>query len=164
MPDFSYEELSAVLRVDNGKVIWKVSRGSMKAGQVAGRYNPRGYLVVMYKECGILAHRLVWLLTYGDWPAGMLDHANGVHDDNRIENLRIATPAQNAANAKTPCHNTSGAKGVLPAKNGKWMARIKDHKKLRHLGTFATFEDAKAAYVRAAKEIFGEFAYSERAK
>lgn len=39
-----------------------------------------------------------------------------------------------------------------------WCAHIRDHGKARHLGTFRTAEEAHAAYVAAAKEVFGEFA------
>lgn len=163
MQELSFEEASAAFRVENGKLIWQIARGRMKPGAIAGRLNPDGYVVVMYKGRAMLAHRLIWLVTYGTWPQDRIDHVNGVHDDNRIENLRVATHSQNIANSKVRRDNAGGVKGATRLPSGKWQAQIKANKVYRYLGTFENKDDAKAAYERAAKEAFGEFAFSERA-
>jgi hypothetical protein len=41
---------------------------------------------------------------------------------------------------------------------GKFAARIRVDGVERHLGTFATAEEASAAYAAAAREAWGEFA------
>jgi hypothetical protein len=107
----------------------------------------------------ILAHRLAWMLYYGREAPGMIDHRNGDRQDNRIENLRIATHSQNGANARRHSRNTSGLKGAswMP-KRGKWQASITVRNKQIGLGYFDTKEEAHAAYLIAAREHQGEFA------
>jgi hypothetical protein len=88
-------------------------------------------------------------------PMGIIDHANGNRLDNRRENLRICTAAQNAWN----CRAVRGKriKGVQMS-GDRWRARIRIDGHLTHLGSFATEWEAALAYDRAAREHFGEFA------
>jgi hypothetical protein len=62
-------------------------------------------------------------------------------------------------NKKRQANNTSGYKGVCYHKiTGKWAARIRLNKCLRHLGLFPTPELAHMAYAKAAAELHGDFA------
>lgn len=124
---------------------------------LAGCLRPNGYRTIAVDREVNLAHRLAWLLVYGEWPDGDLDHINGERDDNRIVNLRLATRAQNNMNARRPCSNTSGYKGASFCR-GKWDARIGIDGKDVYLGSFDTPEEAHAAYANAASKVFGEFA------
>ena len=91
-------------------------------------------------------------------PAGFFcDHKNGNGVDNRRHNLRIVTNAQNQMNKGTYKTSTTGAKGVI-VDHGKYKASIKLNGRSRHLGMFKTVEEASAAYQKAAKELFGEYA------
>ena len=91
------------------------------------------------------------------WP--FVDHINGNGLDNRRENLRPATPLENAANAKRRRDNRSGYKGVSVTTSGRWIARIQRDRKLTNLGIYPTPEEAAVAYDAAAREVFGEFAW-----
>lgn len=89
-----------------------------------------------------------------------IDHINGIRVDNRIENLRLATRSQNAANQKLSSQNTSGYKGVTKSKQDRrWRAQIKINQKLIVVGWFETKEEAARAYDKKALKLFGDFAY-----
>lgn len=88
-----------------------------------------------------------------------VDHVDTNPLNNRRENLRLATPTQNNANQNRRRDNTSGFKGVSYSKNAKkWMATIQIKGQRKHIGYFATAEQAYEAYCKVAKEYFGEFA------
>jgi hypothetical protein len=87
------------------------------------------------------------------------DHRDGNKLDNRRQNLREATHAQNLWNAGKKSHNKSGFKGVyLEAWTGKYRAEIRVDRKRLTLGRFKRAEDAARAYDEAARKHHGEFA------
>lgn len=117
--------------------------------------NGNGYRRGSLLDVKLYAHRVVWLMATGAWPAAQLDHINGDRSDNRLENLREATDAMNAVNKARADTNTSGVTGVsLCKRSGKWAAYIKRHRKKHHLGRYADLEDAVAAR-KAAERRFG---------
>lgn len=88
-----------------------------------------------------------------------IDHINLNGLDNQRNNLRVATGTQNNANRPLQRNNSSGYKGVSYHKpTQKWSAYIKYRYVKRHIGYFATPEEAALAYDKAAIECFGEFA------
>lgn len=88
-----------------------------------------------------------------------VDHENGNGLDNRRENLRLVTHAQNSQNARLRADNTSGFRGVgWHQRKGLWQARISIDSKLRTLGYFADKDSAARAYDEAARQHYGEFA------
>jgi hypothetical protein len=129
-----------------------------KVGSEAGSLHSLGYRIIAVDGVMYRAHRLAWLYVHGQWPDGLLDHANGDRADNRIANLRPATVSQNKANSKLRSDNKSGFKGVYASELGGWRAEIRCDGKLHYLGRFGTPELAHAAYVAAARRFFGEFA------
>lgn len=98
---------------DTGDFTWKVSSGRVKAGSPTGAstssdgYRQIGILGKLY-----LAHRVAWIITYGKWPDGQIDHINRIRHDNRICNLRDVPQHINARNAKLRADNKSGIRGV----------------------------------------------------
>jgi hypothetical protein len=164
--DITAERLRELLHYDpeTGMFTWRVNRrGTAKAGTHAGRLNPNGYRDIMINGKRYKEHRIAWLYARGVMPTNLIDHINGIKDDNRIENLREATKSQNSANRGKPNSSTSGCKGVSWSKAAKkWKAQIGTHCKKIYLGVFTNIEDASAAYQAAALKYQGEFAHKEK--
>lgn len=92
-------------------------------------------------------------------PDGEVDHRNLDGLDNCRSNLRVASHAENNRNKPRRRDNVSGAKGVSwDAQRSKWFAKITADKRQIALGRFDSMDEARAAYERAAKALFGEFA------
>jgi hypothetical protein len=90
---------------------------------------------------------------------GCIDHKNGNGLDNRKENLRICTHAQNMRNRKMHKNNKSGFKGVRWRKNNQnWAAEIRVNGKSKWLGVYASKLSAAIAYNKGAIIYHGEFA------
>jgi hypothetical protein len=85
------------------------------------------------------------------------DHKNRDTLDNRKENLRKCTRAQNMQNRTKFSRNTTGFKGVY--KTYKWFqAKIGWQCKMHNIGLFKTAEAAALAYDFAARKLHGQFA------
>ena len=148
----SYDPLTGVF-------IWKIKTSNRACvGKTAGTKAKSGYVSIQIDGKIYGAHRLAWLYVHGEWPPFQVDHRNRDRSNNRIKNLRLATPSQNGCNstARSPA---SGVKGVSWSKQaGKWQASIGAEKKRHHLGYFNSKEDAAVAISTARKELHGEFA------
>lgn len=143
---------------DSGALRWRSS------GEMAGCRRHDGYLVVGIDGRLYLGHRLVWLWMTGCWPAGYIDHANRVKGDDRWQNLREATPTQNAANSGARSTSGSGIKGVSWCRaTQKWRATINIAGKQRSLGRHDSMADAAKAYSTAARELHGSYAANDLA-
>lgn len=137
--------------------VWWIKPGRRRilgkpAGSVAkGRYYIKVGVSGRYFQ--VKRSRLVFALTVGRWPDCM-DHINGNTSDDRWENLREVTNAENLRNKKQPKTNKSGVTGVCwYKKTNKWQAYI-NHIKKEHLGFYATIEEAIAVR-KAAEKRYG---------
>lgn len=71
---------------------------------MAGSYR-HGYLRVSIKDKNYSVHVLIYKTFVGDIPENMvIDHINGIRDDNRLENLRCVTQSENMYNAQKNGH------------------------------------------------------------
>lgn len=86
----------------------------------------------------------------------LIDHRNRDGLDNRRENLRPATHAQNMVNRPS----ASIYRGVrfMTRRRKNWQAQITVARRTRSLGYFATPTEAARAYNIAAVAAFGDFA------
>lgn len=153
-----YEGTTAEIQLTQGKVAlvdaddfvrvskykWQAKRTSNDKGWYVARtaYNPK---------------RTVFLSRFIlDAPDDLeVDHVSLDGLDNRRGNLRLCTRGQNCRN-RLP-YASSGFKGVYPNRYG-WAAKIRYNKRLKHLGTFKTKEEAAAVYDAAAKSLDPQFA------
>lgn len=136
--------------------------GNGTAGTITkGTLDARGYRRLRFLGNQCAFHRLVWVWHYGN-TSKAIDHINGVRSDNRIENLRPATPSQNAFNSKLSENNTSGIRGVYFLKSeNSWAASIQVHGRRIKLGQSKDRAIIEARYYGAAKVAHGKF-YRER--
>lgn len=129
------------------------------AGAVAGSLKPSGYICINIDGSRHRAHRLAWIYMTGTAPTKMVDHRDNIRHHNWWSNLREADNQQNGANSRRKHFGTSGYKGVGWSKQRqKWAAKITVSRRQIHVGFYETKEEAAAAYARAAKLHFGEFA------
>jgi HNH endonuclease len=140
---------------DSGIFTWKVSRGVAVAGKTAGGLSEQGYTRISFEKRLHRASRLAWLYMHGEWPAHVIDHINGIRNDDRFENLRHVTVKQNSENRGASPRNKLGAKGVhfIDAYQ-KFSAHIKNNGVGIGLGNFDTLLDAVAAYKNAERRLF----------
>ena len=139
---------------ETGVFSWRVARGAgVKPGDIAGSIT-RGYRYIHILKRAYLAHRLAFVVMTGEWPPAEVDHVNCERDDNRWLNLRAATRSDNLANSRV---RRTGLKGVSTV-GDRWRAEIRRFGVRRHLGCFATEQEAHAAYMTAASTMHKEFA------
>lgn len=151
---------------ETGKFVWRWREGKCKgnfnnqyAGKECGCHDKNGYLIISVKVDGRLvtlkAHRLAWLITYGEIPKGDIDHIDGNEGNNTIANLRDVPASINMRNQRMMKNNKSGITGVsIDKRTGKWAANAKSNDKNHYLGRFSDINDAAKA-VKEFREAHG---------
>lgn len=148
----TFADMSAAFRVEGGQLICLERYGNRPAGSPVGREHSDGYIKVCFGGRSWNAHRVIWLLTYGEWPSSHLDHKDGSRSNNHPTNLRPCSNSDNQKNAKA--RGKLGLKGVVSLPRGRFQAEIGR----TYLGCFATPEEAGRAYDLVASSLYGEFA------
>lgn len=152
----TYKEVSALLEYNptTGALTWKIDTNrEAKAGHPAGCVVRRGYIRVGIKGKSYYAHRLAWLLHYGEWPAQEIDHIDHDRSNNKIDNLRAVDHRDNTKNQTLRKTNTSGVNGVCWfEREQRWVAYVYVAGKPTCLGYFTAFNEAVAARLAANKQ------------
>ena len=156
------EELHEIFEYRDGDLYWKIAPGRRKkAGDKAGSKHYNRILkhfvyTTMYKGKHYHVSRLIFKMFHGYIPevVGFIDRD---YSNTTIENLREINRSQSQYARKAQTNNNSKYKGVYLRKN-RWIAQIAQHKKVKHLGSFDTPEEAHKAYCKAGKKLHGEFA------
>lgn len=157
---YTPKELQERLAYDpeTGILTWKKCRDSRKIGNPATSLDIAGYVQINIAGKVLKGHRVAWAIYYGKWPIGMIDHKNGVKNDNRIENLRDCDNQTNCQNQRNGMRsNKTGYIGVHIANGGvpekRYRAKIQFNGKQIHLGGYATALEAFNVYVEAKRKI-----------
>ena len=122
----------------NKKMVGKV------AGCIATKNGGKRYVMIGFGDGLVRAHHAVWAWHYGPVPEGLeIDHIDGNVLNNRIENLRAVTAAENKRNLRLNRTNKSGVAGVRwVADRGKWAVYCREGGKVKALGRYGNFADA----------------------
>ena len=132
---------------NEGKVLWSTHpRWPSYSGREAGNIMKNGYRKLKFCGKQYLVHRVAWLLHYGSWPVGDIDHIDGNPSNNKLENLRDVPHSVNLQNRKAATiKNQTGFLGVVKRRK-KFAAHIHRNGKQIYLGLFSTAELAHQAY------------------
>ena len=154
---YNIEELKRRVRYDpdTGKMYWKVTEaGHVTKDNEAFTAPNCGYKRGNFYGVPIYAHVAAWLLTYGEYPKGEIDHINRDRTDNRLSNLRDVTKSGNQHNTTIRCDNKTGIMGVKRRKDtGGYEAQITINGDRKYLGRFKNLDDAIAARAEAEKAL-----------
>jgi len=153
---YTKEQLALLLAYvpEEGAFYWLVDNKHPRArkGMRAGRINSLGRAQIGIERKQVFVHKLVWLFETGVWPTEMIDHINGDPLDNRFKNLRLSNHKLNGQNqnAYRPRNKHTQLLGTSWHKrHNRFVAAIKIDGVRKHLGYFATAQEAHAAYITA---------------
>lgn len=165
---FDYDPISGNLlikarpREDFKRLVDWASRNARVAGKVSGakdfRADGRPKSIrswVNYKKYA--NHFIIWEMNHGPVPAGLwVDHVNGNPFDNRLSNLRLATPSQNNMNAGMQKNKRVKLAGVRRTREG-WTTSIMAGGIRYPLGSHRTKGEAAVVYAKASLRYHGAF-------
>lgn len=150
--------LKEVFQYEDGHLCWLIDSRKTKHGQRAGRTKSNGYCEVGLNGKLHGTHRIIFMMFHGYMPR-IIDHIDGNPSNNKIENLREASHAENMRNSQRPKNNTSGFKGVyLDRRNNHWIAQCWHENNKKHLGSYANIHEAVDAVVKFREENHKQFA------
>lgn len=95
--------------IQEGKLLLKEDNSilNIKTGRTIGYVDSKGYLKISYMHpeskiiYKMLVSRLIWLISMGEIPEGMvINHIDGVKTNNNLNNLEVVTDLQNYFHAK----------------------------------------------------------------
>lgn len=144
---------------ETGVFKWRKSGSGRRKDLVAGSQNYGWYRQITIDCVSHMEHRLAWFYVHGVMPEYEIDHRNTIKHDNRIDNLRPVTFAENNQNVPLTKRNKSGVKCVhWNTHSKKWIGHIQANGKRHHIGGFDSIEEAAAAVDAARIRLHGEYA------
>ncbi len=143
---------------ETGVFTWLVDRDRRPfKGRVAGTTGKTGRRQININGTQYLAHRLAWLWMTGEWPRTVIDHKDLDPSNNRWNNLRLASAAENSRNCR-PRPSKHGRGIVYHRQSKLWVARVwVEGREIRVYRK--TREAAVEARVSLVSSHYGEFAY-----
>ena len=151
--------LKSIFDYRDGELYWKIRPANcIQIGDKAGCLDTNGYYKIRINNRMHGTHRVIFAMHYGYFPR-QIDHIDRNTKNNKIENLRDASYAQNQWNTLKNPRNTSGYKNVLWRKErNKWTCQFKINGKTIIRGAFDTAEEANIYAEKLRKELHGQFA------
>ena len=146
---FEYDPLTGIIS-------WKYHKHAKRIGTSAGSVRPDKKGIILQfthegKKYAFQGARVVWFLHTNTDPGDKcLDHINGDRNDNRFDNLRLATHRENTWNRR-------GVKGYSRNRNS-WRVDIRSFGVSLACGSFKTEEEASAFYKEKVLELRKDFA------
>jgi len=153
------ELLHTIFEYKDGYLYRKnIRKSGIKAGSLVGFKNNNGYLQATINRKKYLVHRLIFLMHHGYLP-NEIDHINNIATDNKIENLREATRAQNCQNQKLTNKSKSGLKNVIWRPDRKaWRVTLRVNGVTKNFGSYKDLELAELVAQEARSLHHGRFA------
>lgn len=158
---FSYNPNTGMLSMAK-----KVKHSKRYVGDILdtiAKVNNNEYYHVRLFQQTYKAHRVIWAMHYGYMP-DTIDHKDGNGLNNRIENLRDTTQADNCKNRAHQVNNSTGYSGITYVKSrtegkpGRYLARINSESGKRiTLGRYDTLEEA----ITARRDAEAKYNYHE---
>jgi hypothetical protein len=128
----------------------KPGQGRRLARPVGTKHSD-GYVSIRLAGKHYLAHRVAWLMYYGAWPEGIIDHINRDKSDNRINNLRDVDGTINVLNQAT--RDDRNLPRGIDKKNGKYRVRLQVRGVRRERKGIATRAEAEAVWTAWFNEV-----------
>jgi hypothetical protein len=152
----TFEQVRNIINYDpvSGVAKWntKLYRGKHSAGDVINNVHHNNKIsYYRVQVCGVryMLHKLIVLYMTGEYPTSKVDHIDGDGLNNKWDNLRHVTNAENGRNCSINSNNTSGHLGVSKFRNG-WRVRVKFNGIEKHIGVFQDFDQA----VKASRQAY----------
>lgn len=133
-------------------------------GEVLGKVNKDGYLVMSLAGKAYLAHRLVFLYVLGEFPPEQVDHIDHNRTNNSFMNLRLCSHKQNCYNKSS---NNRLGKGIsfVPRKRHYQASLMLDYKVYSKCFSLKSYNNSHEEALQAARtwvtekrlELHGEF-------
>ena len=154
-----YDKCHVLFRYEGGNLIRRVTVApNARVGDMAGCSRPDGYITVSIDHNCHRLSRIIFLMHEGYLPE-IAEHADNDQTNNKIENLRAATKAENERNTGSRKGTSSKYKCVSWSNNrSKWVARMYIEGSYKSLGYYTNEDDAARAINLGILMYHGKFA------